>query len=72
MSAKKKMDYVRLTFTSPENELTAVELAAREWLRTSIQEAMERFHEEATGQDSVLGIEFYPCECDERDCNCEH
>jgi hypothetical protein len=65
MGAKTEMDYVRLTFTSPENELAAVELAACEWLRASIQQAMERFHEEATGQDSVVDVERYPCECGE-------
>lgn len=57
--------WVNITFTTPENELTTTERAARERLLAGINQLMERFHEGTS--DGVIEIEPYPCDDD-----CEH
>jgi hypothetical protein len=54
-------DSVRITYTKPENELTAEERAARERLNAAPNQATEQYVQESRLQD-VLGIELYPRE----------
>jgi len=56
--------FVRITYTTPENELTAIQKAIRERIQAEINLAIERFHEAPGVQaDGLVSIELYPCDC---------
>jgi len=61
MKAIVNEDWVRITYTTPENELTAKQKAVRERFENSINQAMGDFHEETS--DGLIQIELYPCDC---------
>jgi hypothetical protein len=53
--------FVRITYITPENELTTKQKVARERFENTINQAMENFHEETS--DGLIQIELYPCDC---------
>jgi len=66
MKAIVNEDWVRITYTTPEHELTSKQKAIRERLENTINQAMENFHEEAS--EGLIGIEAYPCDDECQEC----
>ena len=58
MKAIVNEDWVRITYTKPENEMTTQEKAECELAETAINQALERFHEKTSV--GLIGIEAYP------------
>jgi hypothetical protein len=57
--------WIKITYTTPDNELSRAEKAVREQLETTINDAVEQFHHESTpGHDGLVEIELYPCDED--------
>ena len=59
--------FVRITYTTPENELTPAEKAVRARFDAAFNQVMEQFIQESRLQD-VLAIELYPCDDQCSDC----
>jgi hypothetical protein len=59
MSAIVNEDWVRITYTKPENEMTTQEKAECELVRTAINKILERLHEKTSV--GLIEIELYPC-----------
>jgi hypothetical protein len=55
--------FVRITYTTPENELTAAQKAARErFLLQSIWLSSDFTKKKRQGRIAPVAIELYPCE----------
>ena len=52
-------NFVRIAYTTSENELTAEEVAVREELNAGMNQLLERYIQKSRLQD-VLAIELYP------------
>jgi hypothetical protein len=59
---KMKEDLVRITYETHQKRLTAEEKAAREGLKATIEQAIERFQAKFPKTD-VIEIEVHPCDC---------
>jgi hypothetical protein len=53
---------IKIVFESYQQQVSALELAARENLQAAIEQAIERFQAEFPKTD-VIEIEMYPCDC---------
>jgi len=58
--------FVRITYTTPEHELTAQQMDARARFENSINQAMDNFHGETS--DGLLEIKLYPCDDECQEC----
>jgi hypothetical protein len=58
--------WIKITFSTPDNEVNATEKALRETLQTAASEAFEQYMQKSRLQN-LLGIELFPC-----DEGCEH
>jgi hypothetical protein len=59
-----KEDLIRIVFETHQQEVPAVELAARASLQAAIEQAIEKFQAVCPKTD-VIEIEMYPCDCAE-------
>jgi hypothetical protein len=55
---------VQITFDTRQQQVPTEELTARENLRATIEQAVEKFQAEFPKTD-VIEIEMYPCDCAE-------